>query len=461
MTPRHIFAATLAALAFLLPGHSSAAELVDSAKLDALVKPLVNGGWLHGVAIGLVNEKGTQIVGYGSRSAGADASTPGADTVFEIGSVSKTFTGLLLAQMVEDHVVELITPVQKLLGDSMTVPKSDDREITLVELATHSSGLPRMPTNFHPKDPMNPYADYTVDQMKEYLAKCKLEHKPGEVSAYSNLGMGLLGHSLALKSGMSYEDLLHKRICEPLGLGDTSITLDDAHRARLAEGHDSDGEPVANWDIPTLAGAGAIRSTAADMAKYVAAQLGLPRTSFDPAVVATHAIHFKDPNGTHDVGLAWQISGDDQVIWHNGQTGGYHSYVGFSPRKKAGVIVLSNSAASQVDALGSALLELLTTGTAKPLKLPWTIKLDGESLEPLVGSYKLGPLATVTITREGEQLLMQLTGQPKIKFYPESKTRFFCRVVDAAVTFEADPDGKISQLMIHQNGRDLPAPKVK
>ena len=219
------------------------------------------------MAVGLVSPKGTQIIGYG-RISDKDATRPGPDTVFEIGSISKVFTGLLLARLVEQKVVSLNEPVQKLLGDSMQVPKYGEREITLVDLATHTSGLPRMPNNFTPKDPKNPYADYTVEQMNEFLGRHKLVREPGQQSAYSNLGMGLLGHALALKAGKSYEALLRDEICKPLDMNDTVITLDASRQARFAQGHDADGNVESHWDIPTLAGAGAIRSTAADMLKF-------------------------------------------------------------------------------------------------------------------------------------------------------------------------------------------------
>lgn len=446
--------------AVLLPAASvRAADVAAPEKIDALVRPLVDGGWIYGAAVGLIDEQGTQIRGYG-RISETIAQAPGADTVFEIGSISKVFTGLLLAQMVDDGQIKLDQPVQQLLGDTMTVPKGE-REITLVDLATHSSGLPRMPGNFMPKDATNPYADYSVEQMAKFLAGHKLARQPGAKSEYSNLGMGLLGHALALKRGGNYESLLLAHICKPLEMGDTRITLDDSLQSRLAQGHDADGNPVANWDLPTLAGAGAIRSTATDMLKFLAAYLGLTKTPFDRAIANSQRVHFETPAEGGDEGLAWQIRRNDHVIWHNGQTGGYHAFAGFSPEKRVGVVVLVNSASKYSDAIGFQLLKLLMGGEPEVLKLPKTIQVVEADLEPLVGRYKLSALATVTISREKDQLLVQLTGQPVIKFYPESKTRFFCRLVEAAVSFEADDNGQIARLVIHQGGQDLKAAKIE
>lgn len=453
----------LAALILAGPlfGRSATADdLVERARLDALARPLVDEGWVYGMTIGLIGENGTQIVGYGSVSE-ENSATPGADTLFEIGSISKVFTGLILAKMVEDGTVALEEPVQDLLGDSMTVPKGE-REITLVDLSTHSSGLPRMPTNFNPKDPGNPYADYTVEQMAAFLGKHKLRRQPGEKFEYSNLAVGLLGHALARKSNMSYEALLAKTVCGPLGLSDTVITLDEAHQARLAKGHDFDGSPVPNWDIPTFAGAGAIRSTAADMLKFLAAQIGLDKTPLESAIRASHVVHFENGDGASDVALGWLVQKKEpKMIWHNGGTGGYHSFAGFSPQEKIGVVVLAGSATGHVDTLGTRLIELLTTGEAEPLKLPKTVPVTAEQLKPLVGNYKLSPLMTAEVTRDGDRLFVQLTGQPKIGLYPESKTHFFCRPVEASFDFETDDDGKIERMIIHQNGRDIPANRAE
>jgi CubicO group peptidase (beta-lactamase class C family) len=437
---------------------ASAADLVDPAQVDALVKPLIDSGWVYGAAVGLINDQGTETAGYGRISESNDKA-PGADTLFEIGSISKVFTGLILAKMVEDHIVSLAEGVQSLLGDSISVPKGE-REITLVDLATHSSGLPRMPSNFAPKDPANPYADYTVDQMATFLAGHKLRREPGEKYEYSNLAVGLLGHALARKSDMPYEALLTKTICQPLALNDTVITLDDAHMARLAAGHDVDGRPAANWDLPTLAGAGAIRSTTADMLKFLAANMGLSHSPLDAAMQLSHQVQFKNPNGA-DVALGWHWIRDRKLIWHNGGTAGYHAYAAFNPEKKIGIVVLANSAVGQVDALGLALVKLLETGEAEPLKLPKTIAVIADDLEPLVGAYQLAPFSTAKVTRVENRLFVQLTGQPQIGLYPTSKTSFFCRPVDASFDFETGDDGKIARMVVHQNGQDIPAQKTQ
>jgi serine-type D-Ala-D-Ala carboxypeptidase/endopeptidase len=457
MNPRKSATCWLVTAVLACCAQTYADSVVDPAKVDALVRPLVEGGWVAGAAIGLINERGTQVVGYGRVSDASD-SRPDAQTLFEIGSVSKVFTGLLLADMAERGLVKLDEPVEDLLGGSMSVPKGK-RAITLVDLATHSSGLPRLPSNLDPRDPMNPYADYTVDQLAKFLAGYKLAREPGVRSEYSNLGMGLLGHALAHKAGVSYEELLRERICKPLAMYDTRIVLDEKRAARLAKGHDPDGGLQGPWDLPTLAGAGAIRSTVADMLKFLGANLEFGKSPLAAAISASKTVRFKSPGGGDDVGLAWQIRRIDGVVWHNGQTGGYHSIVAFWPAKRAGVVVLCNTASMHVDRTGFDLLELVGGGDPKPPSRPSAVVVAPEDIEPLVGSYKLAPTVSVTITRDADQLFVQLTGQPKIKFFPESKDRYFCRLVEASVSFDRDAEGKIERLVVHQNGQDLPAPR--
>jgi CubicO group peptidase (beta-lactamase class C family) len=255
--------------------------------------------------------------------------------------------------------------------------------------------------------------------------------------------------------------LLQATICRPLALDDTRITLDDARKSRLAQGHDIDGQPVSNWDIPAFAGAGAIRSTAADMLTFLAANLGLEKTPLDAAIRESHQVRFKDSAAANNVALGWHLKKEPSVIWHNGGTGGYHAYAGFSPEKKIGAVVLASSATGHVDALGTRLVKLLSTGDAEPLKLQKTVSVTADELEPLVGSYKLSPLMTAEVTRAGDRLFVQLTGQPKIGLYAETKTRFFCRPVEASFDFEADDAGKIERMVIHQNGLDIPAKRAE
>jgi CubicO group peptidase (beta-lactamase class C family) len=322
-------------------------------KVDTGARELVAHPKSAGLAIGLLRDGVPHVLGYG-RISDTDPAAPGGDTVFEIGSLTKTFTGILLDQAVRDGVVALEDPLAKHLPKDVRVPSRNGKDITLLHLATHRSGLPPLPSNFAPKDATNPYADFTVEDLYDCLDTLELARDPGAKYDYSNLGMGLLGHILALKAGRPYESLVVERICAPLGMTDTRVALDAGQKRRLAPGHDSAGNAAPNWDLPTLAGAGALRSTANDLLRYLAANLG-------DAYAATHVERARIGKG-QGIGLAWHrmklADTGPVIVWHNGRTGGYRSWAGFVAETKTAVVVLSNCTVD-VDLLGVALLNAL------------------------------------------------------------------------------------------------------
>ena len=212
------------------------------------------------------------MVAYGSLEKG-DKRPLNGDTLFEIGSITKVFTALLAADMAQRGELKLDDPISKYLPSTVKVPERNGRQITLIDLATHTSSLPRMPNNFRPKDPGNPYADYTVDALYSFLSSYELPRDIGVKFEYSNLGFGLLGQGLAARAGMDYEKLVVTRICDPLHMNSTRITLSEPLRQRFAAGHSADLVTVPGWDIPTLAGAGALRSSTNDLLTFLAAMM--------------------------------------------------------------------------------------------------------------------------------------------------------------------------------------------
>ena len=336
-------------------------------KIDKIVGPLVEGNTNIGVAVGVMAGDQQLALGYGKVTYGMDRK-PNGDTVYEIGSISKVFTGTLLAQMVLEGKVKLDDPVEKYLPLTVTVPDYEKRKITLQDLATHVSGLPRLPTNFAPKDWTNPYADYTVENLYDFLSNHKLRRKPGETYEYSNLAVGLLGYVLARKNGKEYEQLLIDQICKPLGMDSTRITLSPELQQRLAPPYTTHGFwklriylPDRNWDIPTLAGAGAIRSTVNDLLKFMSANMGITKTNLKGAFDLAHQERFKKDDILR-MGLGCHIFQfediDKPIHWHNGGTGGYRTFLGFIKEKKIGVVMLSNTQ-SGVDAAAIELLKVL------------------------------------------------------------------------------------------------------
>lgn len=355
-------------LAIVLLSLSFAAAPLPRERVDQFVSPAMRLGGIQGCVVGLIDANGRAVFGYGSVRENGPA--PDGQTVFEIGSVTKCFTGLLLAQMAEAGEVTLDEPVSQLLPEGVAVPSKDGASITLLHLSAQTSGLPRMPPNFDPADVTDPYADYDAQKLYDALRAIELSRRPGERYDYSNLGVGLLGHALALRAGRSYEQLLIERICAPLGLRDTRLTLDADQRRRFATGHDIAGAASKPWAFDAFAGAGAIRSTADDMLAFLAANLALVESPLSGATKTTHAPRARADSDRTDIGLGWHIGTRTGARWHNGQTGGYHSFVAFVPGRQVGVVVLTNASGGIIDTLGTQLLQLMLGEAVEPLQLP-------------------------------------------------------------------------------------------
>lgn len=320
------------------PGPSG--SITDEKLREALKQRIDVAGSGVGIVVGIVDEKGQRVIAYGKPARESGQSVDG-DTVFEIGSITKVFTGLILADMIERGEVRLDDPVSRYLPASVKVPRNDAGEITLRQLVTHTSGLPRMSTNFSPADANNPYADYNAELMYAFLASYDASKNVPSRAEYSNLGFGLLGVALARRAGTDYETLLRTRVLDPLGMKDTAIHLTGRMLDHRASGYRQDLSSASAWDFDAYAGAGAIRSTMNDMLKFAAAELGLTHTPLDAAIRLSQA-----PAGAlGKQGLAWVILEDGRIT-HDGMTGGFASEIVLNPARKKGVVTLSNTAAA-------------------------------------------------------------------------------------------------------------------
>jgi len=332
---------------FLQMSHARAQSLPkspvpsDSEIRGILADRIVRARQGVGMVVGVVEPKGRRVVAYGSLDLGDNRPLDG-DTIFEIGSVTKVFTSLLLADMVQRGEVALDDPVAKYLRPGVKVPERGGRRITLEDLATHTSGLPRIPPNMKPANPANPYADYSAERLYEFLSTYKLWHDIGTGFDYSNLGGGLLGHALAQRAGMNYEALVRSRIADPLGMTSTRITLSTKMQARLAVGHNVKLAAVPNWDFQALAGAAALRSTANDLLVFLAGNLGYSKSPLAPAMAAMLKVRRPTLDPDMEMTLGWAVTGDG-IAWANGSTAGYRAFVGYHPKSRVGVVVLSNT----------------------------------------------------------------------------------------------------------------------
>jgi serine-type D-Ala-D-Ala carboxypeptidase/endopeptidase len=405
-----------------------------------------------GIVVGMVNSSGTTFSSYGV----GDLDTGdllNEDSVFEIGSITKTFTCTMLSQLILEGSMVLTNPVKEYLPANVRVPSRNGKEITLRHLVTHRSGLPRMPTNWNPADMLNPYGDYTVQQMDQFLSSYQLPRDPDASFEYSNFGMGLVGYVLTLRTGSDYEALVSERVTRPLGMGDTGISLTSRMVSHLARGY-SGVVQVPNWDFtPVFVGAGAIRSTARDLLQYIAANMGLMQTSLYPAMTNAQAV-LADAFPGISIGMAWfttPIQGD-QIVWHDGGTGGYRSYAGFLRNKKLGVVVLANSD-YEVDDLGAHLLD----PTQALLSVPQPVVVDSNTLRRCVGRFRGSDGNYFDIGLAHGHLVAAYSTDRGVSFtlFSSTSLSYFATVVDGTAQFQADSQGLVNKLVWTQSGQSL------
>lgn len=323
--------------------------------------------------------------------------------------------------MAQRGEVKLDDPIQKYLPPTVKMPERGGKQITLIDLATHTSGLPRMPDNFRPKDPSRPYADYTVDALYSFLSSYELRRDIGIKYVYSNLGFGLLGLELAQRARMDYEKLVVTRICNPLELASTRITLSQPLRQLFAAGHSSELVTVPEWNIPSLAGAGALRSSANDLLTFLAAMMGYTDNPLAAAQKTTLSIRRPTGEPFRETGMGWDIDtrGGTEIISNGGATAGYNTFIGYSPRTRVGLLALANTSAGEgTTDIGQHLLD-----ARYPLWVPETSpssepRLETKVLDGYVGYYELTPTFILAVTREGSQLYVQATNQPRAAVYP-------------------------------------------
>src|SRR3984957_7973462 len=361
-----------------------------------------------GIVVGVIEPNGRRVVAYGNLANG-DPRTLDGDTIFEIGSISKVFTSLVLADMVNRKEVALDDPAAKYLPENVRMPERSGKSITLLDLSTHSSGLPPMPSN-RKLDPRNPFAsDYSVTDVYEFLSGYTLPRDPGSEVEYSNLGAGLLGHLLAYRAGADYESLVGIRITRPLSMPDTGITLSSSMEQRMATGHNAMLAPVANSDLSTpLPGAGALCSSANDMLTFLEAFLGYKESPLAPAMKAM--LEVRRTAGKAKIGLGWLLNSADgkEIAMHDGGTRGFRSFIGFDQKARIGVVVLSNGTRSGVEDIGLHLLNPeLPLASPEPPKQYTEIHIDARLLDNYTGRYQVTPNLIFEITRDGDRLFAQ------------------------------------------------------
>lgn len=447
--PSRSVAAVSVALVLSVGSTGAAQSSPPDSAVQRWITERVANGYATGIVVGRRDGARDRVVAAGG--AQRDGRPIGAESIFEIGSITKVFTNILLADMVLKGEVALEDPVQKFLPAGVTMPSRNGKAITLLDLATASSGLPSIGNNMTPKDARNPYADYTVQQLYDFLSAHTLRRDPGERYEYSNIGMGLLGHVLGLRAGKPYDVLLRERVLEPLEMRETFIVVPNDKVARFAVPHDADLEEASPWDIPTLAGAGALRSTTRDMLRFADAVTHRDRGPLGRAIA--FSIEPRRPTTIPNmrIALGWHVreANGRTIVWHNGGTGGFRTFFGFDPASGAHSMVWSNTSNS-VDDLGLHLIDSTVPLQRTPPQP--NVEVPLETLRGYVGSYPLAPVFVIAVTEERGKLYAQPTGQPRFRLWPESPTSFYLKAVPAKVRFAPDSTG-VMTLTLDQGGQ--------
>jgi len=337
---------------------------------------LVDANRIAGAAVGVVVDGETSTYFFGETKLGS-GTKPDGDTYYEIGSITKTLTAALLALAVaQDDGLTLDTPAGTLLPEGYVLPAFEDRAITLGDLAAHTSSLPRLPSNLG-LWPLDPYGRYTMADLKVFLDTYALEVAPGTRYEYSNLGASMLGIALAHRADTTYDALLTQAVLAPLGMSESVVTLTGAQRARLAAPYvaralGGDCLPPrnsVNWNLGIFAPAGGVKSTLNDMLKYLAASMTPEGTALAPAAPLLYTSRFQVAD-TMQVALGWHTmtgsGGAPDIIWHNGGTGGYSTFLGFFRGTRTGIVLLANTSVSgEVDAAALSILNGIATLPAR------------------------------------------------------------------------------------------------
>ena len=398
---------------------SSTIAVVNPNEIQSIIDNRVAEKRTVGIIVGVRDARGTWHI----HTAGASgrALTPfNGDSIFEIGSVTKSFTGALLAQMTVRRDIRLDDPVSSLLPKSVKVPERNGRQITLLDLATHTSGLPFLPANLSP-DVQTSWAQYTDQEFQEFLSSYTLPRDPGAAFQYSDAGYGLLGYALALRAGQTWEQALLSRVLLPLGLHSTRQTLTPDMRRHLVPGHDKAGREVPGWEFNSLPGVGALKSSVNDLIRYLDASLSPPSTALGRALASTQLPRRQAFSAKTQSGLGWFIGIpiNSHLIFHGGSTPGYNSFVGFDPSRRVAAVVLANSDTDILD-IGLHLLDpAATVDDGPPVIVALHIALvNGETARALeiVSEWrqKNGSASEKDLSRLANRLLTQDRGKQAI-----------------------------------------------
>ena len=435
------------------------AEELSEKIVSELAGKLVEKGAVDGVSVGFI--QGDRHGTYHFGKATSNGVRPNDLTVYEIGSASKLFTSLLVADAAVRKQIELAKPADVKNKAKIAFPSREGRQISWLTCACIVQAYHDYRVTYGAVSLKNPYRAYYAVNAAEFLSKYKLPRKPGEKQEYSNFAVSVLGYLISQNANSDYQTLLRERIAKPLRMDDCTITLNDSQRKRLATPHRPAGKEVPVWDLADLPGAGGIRATLRDMMRFAEAQIVPPEGPIGDAIKLAWKQHTPADASGPAMGLGWMILPDAQTRWHNGETGGSHSIIVVNQELRTAVVVLSNTAAGkQVDRLG---MELITRTVPSRTKRGESPSSDPGVVDPkrLEGRYQLTPNFVFDVGNDNGRLMVGITNQPTQEVFADSPTKWSYRGVDATLEFHLRSKGPAYALTLHQNGIAQRATRVR
>ena len=412
-----------------------------------------------GIVVGIVTPQARRVIRHGRLALG-DSREVGPDTVFEIGSVTKVLTAMLLADMARRGEVSVTDPVIRYLPPEVATRAQGLRTTTLADLATHTAGFPFWPSGIPATaEGTAQMASYSLDQLYQFVSAFEAPADVGTRWMYSNTDAGLLGVLLARRAGSTYDALIESRITRPLGMTSTAVAVSPAMQPRLAVGHNAELKPAGVWNVQTLAAGGSLHSTVNDLLTLLAA-VGDPMTVAGAAMPGMLATRRQAPG--FQQALGWMVLGTgpgEGLLLHDGNTLGFASSVVYDPVSRTGVVVLSNSSTTVSDiARHIARPTMPLAAPLSPAPRKTEIAIEPDLLDVYAGAYEPGPGAVFTVTREGDALMIQIPGIPKLRLRPESPRDFFvAENTRVTVTFNVDAAGRVTGLLLKAPTGNVPA----
>lgn len=440
--------ASVGALVLVLGLLASSLALADSIKapaakpdIDAWIAKQSAAGTLAAVSVAFVDGASIDVIGAGAID-GENGPAPDGDTQFQYGSISKVFTHLLLAESVKAGRARYDATLGSLLPASFKPNNPAVATITLASLATHHSGLPRLPANLDLGNTVDPYANYDQSKLMSGLTEARAAQPLGNFYTYSNFGVGLLGHVLGTVHGKGYRSALTQSVVRPLGLTRTGFAP-DAHAATPVSG----GEVVPTWHFDeAMAGAGALWGSANDLARLVQAYLGTHEHQLQHALADD--LRIVASADAFEVTYVWHVAraNGNPVYWHNGGTAGFHSFVGFRVDDARGITILVSGDADPTD-IGLAALGVV------PIQ-PKSEQIDAS----VFGQYELTEQFGIGVYADNGRLAAQASGQAPMALHPLGDDWYALGDVDASLRF-VRKDGKVVALELAQDQQVQRAPR--